>query len=84
MKKMLARVGITATESCQCNAHAAQMDAWGPDECVKRKPEIIGWLREEASSRGFPFIELIASRLIDLAVRASREEQKREDDEAHI
>lgn len=84
LKRMLARFGITATESCACNAHAAQMDAWGADGCVQHKHEIVGWLRDEAKSLGLPFIKLVATRLIDAAVRASREEQKREDDEAHI
>ena len=60
------------------------MDAWGADGCVQHKRVIVEWLRNESASRGLPFIELIAIRLIDSAIRAAREEQKREDDEAHI
>lgn len=84
MKRILSRFGIAPTGSCKCDGRAAQMDAWGPDECVRRKSEIVGWLRDESSARGLPFVEFIASRIIDMAIRAAREEQKAKSNEAHV
>jgi hypothetical protein len=31
------------------------MDAWGEWECLRRVPEICGWLREEAEKRDLWF-----------------------------
>jgi hypothetical protein len=52
LKKILASLGITATENCSCNAMAAKMDAIGPDECEKIMEEILDWLRDQAQARG--------------------------------
>lgn len=43
---ILAEFGIKPRSDCKCNAHAAQMDAWGPDECERRREEIVAWLVE--------------------------------------
>lgn len=47
LKALLKQLGIKATENCPCNAHAAQMDAWGPDECERRIDEIAAKLVEQ-------------------------------------
>lgn len=74
LKKLLAAVGIHATEGCSCNAIAAQMDAWGSDEC--EKPERMEWvlagMRVNAASRGIPFVDLAARLLIRRAIHNAR------------
>lgn len=46
LKGLLEAIGVKSDPSCDCNARAAQMNVWGPDECRKRREEIVGWLRE--------------------------------------
>ena len=72
LKKLLRLVGITATPTCPCNARAAQMDRWGADECESRQDEIVGWLREEAGRRRLPFVEMLAKKVVALAIRRAR------------
>lgn len=72
LKKTLARMGITSAESCPCNAHARQMDAWGEAECENRMDEILEWLRLQAESRGLPFIRAAAALLVRMSIRSSR------------
>lgn len=55
LKGLLKLVGIVASATCSCNARASQMDSWGEWECLKRLPEITGWLKEEAGKRGMWF-----------------------------
>ena len=68
---MLFAMGVRK-ESCDCHRHAEQMDEWGPDECGRRVPEIVGWLREEARKRGARFSERGATALVRIAVWRSR------------
>lgn len=74
LKKLLATFGIHATEGCSCNAIARQMDLWGPDEC--KKPEHMEWvlagMRDNAASRGIPFVDLAARLLIRRAIHNAR------------
>lgn len=49
LKKMLAEVGITGWQGCQCEARAKQMDLWGVDGCKEHYAEIIAWLHEASS-----------------------------------
>jgi hypothetical protein len=72
LKKLLRLVGITATPTCPCNARAAQMDAWGSDECETRLDEIVDWLREEAGRRRLPFSATVARQVVLLAIRRAR------------
>lgn len=72
MKKLLAAVGIVASENCPCEQHARQMDAWGADECGRRVNEIVGWLRAEAAERGLPFLDSAGRMLVRLAIRNAR------------
>jgi hypothetical protein len=50
------------------------MDQWGPDECEKQEriSEVLNAMRENASKRGLPFIELAARLLIRRAIRNAR------------
>jgi hypothetical protein len=72
MKKLLARVGITATPNCSCNKRAAIMDKNGPDWCEQHIDEIVGWLREEAAKRKLPFLDAAGRMLVRRAIKNAR------------
>lgn len=72
LKKLLQWIGITSSPTCSCNARARQMDEWGPDECEKRLPEIVGWLEEQAKARKLPFVRFGAEQAVKLAIRRAR------------
>jgi hypothetical protein len=72
LKKLLARVGITATPDCSCNARAAEMDRQGVKWCEANLEVIVGWLREQAEARGLPFIDAAGRFLIKRAIKNAR------------
>jgi hypothetical protein len=74
MKKLLAGwpLYVESTENCPCNRHAAQMDAWGADECERRMEQIVGWLRDEAAGRGLPFLDVAGRVLVRRAIGQAR------------
>lgn len=71
LKSLLKLAGIVASPTCSCNARAAQMDAWGEWECLKRLPEITGWLKEEAAKRDLWFFAPAGAALILAAISLS-------------
>jgi len=77
LKKLLARIGITASPQCRCNKRAALMNARGPDWCEANIDTIVQWLREEAASRGLPFLDAAAKMLVRRAIRNARKEASR-------
>ena len=72
LKKLLARVGITATPDCSCNARAAEMDRQGVEWCEANIDTIVGWLREQAQARGLPFLDVAGRMLVRRAVQNAR------------
>jgi hypothetical protein len=72
LKKLLKKVGITATPNCSCNARAAEMDRKGCDWCEQNIDTIVGWLREEAEKRGLPFLDAAGRLLVKRAIRNAR------------
>jgi hypothetical protein len=70
----LKRIGIEPTPTCACRAKAAQMDAWGPDECSKpeRIDEVVKVMREEAEARGLPFLDVAGRMLVRRAISNAR------------
>jgi hypothetical protein len=75
LKKLLARIGITATPSCSCNARARLMDeneAREPGWCEQNLDTIVGWLREEATKRGLPFVDMAGRMLVKRAIKNAR------------
>lgn len=72
LKKLLKKVGITATPNCSCNARAAEMDRQGCDWCEANLDEIVGWLREEATKRGLPFVDMAGRMLVKRAITNAR------------
>jgi hypothetical protein len=75
----LKRFGIEPTPTCACRAKAAQMDAWGPDECSKpeRIEEVVAVMREEAKARGLPFVDMAGRVLVRRAISNARKEAAR-------
>lgn len=72
LKKLLSSVGITATPNCSCNARALEMDRNGVEWCESNIDKIVGWLREEATKRGLPFIDAAGRMLVRRAIRNAR------------
>jgi hypothetical protein len=74
LSKLLKRFGIEPTPNCSCRAKAAEMDAWGPDECEKpeRIEEVVAVMREEAKARGLPFLDAAGRLLVKRAIRNAR------------
>jgi hypothetical protein len=72
LKKLLALVGIQATTTCSCNKRAKVMDDKGPEWCAANEDTILGWLREEATKRKLPFVDLAGRLLIRRAIRNAR------------
>ena len=74
LSKLLKRFGIEPTPTCLCRAKAAEMDAWGCDECSKpeRIEEVIAVMREEAKARGLPFLDAAGRLLVKRAIHNAR------------
>lgn len=68
LKSLLRIGGIVSSPTCSCNARAAKMDVWGEWECLKRLPEICGWLKEEADKREMWFCRPVGYALVLAAV----------------
>lgn len=75
LKKLLARVGIVAADSCPCNVRAAEMDRREqetPGWCEANVDTIVGWLREQAEARGLPFLDIAGRLLVRRAIANAR------------
>ena len=76
VKKLLARVGIVATENCKCNKRASVMNANGIRWCEDHIDQIVGWLREEAEARKLPFMDVVGRALVKMAIRRAKKANK--------
>lgn len=76
LKSLLKKIGIQATEGCSCDKRACLMDANGPDWCLQNLEQIVGWLRDEASTRGLPFHDGAAGQLVKYAAWQARKAEK--------
>lgn len=73
LAKLLSRFGIKADEKgCKCKSHAARMDKAGCDWCEANVDTIVGWLRDEASKRGLPFLDAAGRLLVRRAIANAR------------
>jgi hypothetical protein len=74
LKKLLAGwpFRIVATPNCSCNARAAELDRHGIEWCEANLDTIVGWLREEATKRGLPFVDMAGRLLVKRAIRNAR------------
>ena len=69
LKKLLGRVGITASPDCSCSHRAATMDQMGCPWVKENLDLVVDWLGEEAGKRGLPFFRPAGRALVTLAVR---------------
>ena len=75
LKRLLSRIGIKAEPGCKCNARAAEMDRMekaSPGWCEANIDLIAGWLREEATKRGLPFIDAAGTVIVRRAISNAR------------
>ncbi len=74
LSKLLKKFGIEPTPTCSCRAKAAEMDAWGPDECERpeRIDEVVAVMRAEAQARGLPFLDAAGRLLVRRAIANAR------------
>ena len=66
---------LTTTADCPCNARAAEMDQREqetPGWCENNIDTIVGWLREQATARGLPFLDAAGRLLVRRAIRNAR------------
>jgi hypothetical protein len=68
LKKLLGKIGIKASPSCSCNKRAIVMDNNGIEWCENNIDTIIGWLKEEATKRKLPFIDMAGRMLVKKAI----------------
>jgi hypothetical protein len=72
LKKLLGKIGIKSTEGCSCNRRAKLMNERGIEWCEQNVGEIVGWLREEASRRGLPFLDMPAKIIINKSIKMAK------------
>ncbi len=58
------------------------MDANGCEWCEAHLDEIVGWLREEATKRGLPFVDMAGRVLVKRAISNARKAEARRAKEA--
>ena len=77
LSTLLKRFGIEPSPTCACRAKAAEMDAWGCDECSKpeRIEEVLAVMREEAKVRGLPFVDIAGRVLVRRAIANARRKE---------
>lgn len=63
---------IEVTPDCPCTARAHEMDRRGCDWCEENIDTIVGWLREQAASRGHRFFNAAGRILVRRAIRNAR------------
>ncbi len=74
LSKLLKRIGIEPTPTCQCRAKQQEMDAWGCDEASRpeRIEEVVAVMRAEAEARGLPFLDVAGRLLVRRAIANAR------------
>ena len=74
LSRLLKRIGINPTPTCQCRAKQQQMDQWGCDECERpeRIAEVVAVMRAEATARGLPFLDVAGRMLVRRAIQNAR------------
>ena len=72
LKSLLAKFLLVPQGDCGCSQHAAEMDRNGCDWCAENESIIVGWLREEATKRGLPFVDAAGRLLVRRAIANAR------------
>jgi len=74
--KLLEMIGVSASESCKCGPRRAYLDAMGINWCRQNSSITLGWMREEAESRGMTFVESQARWLVNLAITLAEDQRE--------
>lgn len=72
LSKMIKSLGIVMSDNCSCRRHAIEMNDRGNDWCSANVDTIVGWLREEATRRNLPFVDMIGRVMVNRAIKKSR------------
>jgi hypothetical protein len=74
LSRLLKRIGINPTPTCQCREMSQKMDQWGCDEASKpeRIDEVVAVMRAEAEARGLPFLDIAGRLLVRRAISNAR------------
>lgn len=72
LAKMIKSLGIVMSDSCSCRRHAIEMNTKGNDWCSANVDTVVGWLREEATRRGLPFVDMVGRLMVTRAIKKSR------------
>ena len=83
LHRLLSAFGFDATSQCKCTARVARMNEMGNDWCEENIETIVGWLKEEASNRGLPFLNAVGRMLVRRAIANARREAERAKDPSH-
>jgi hypothetical protein len=75
LKRILGTLGFSGGSDCKCNSRASYMDEQGCDWCEAHINEIVGWLREQATARGLPFVDAAGRFLVKRAIKNARKIQ---------
>jgi hypothetical protein len=76
LKRLLNKIGIKASPTCSCNKRASLMDKNGIQWCENNIDTIIGWLKEEATKRKLPFIDMAGKILVKKAISNAKKNAK--------
>lgn len=82
LKALLKFLGFTATPTCSCNARARTMDEnehREPGWCEANIETILDWLKEQADSRGLPFLRAGARILVKRAIANAKRKRAAQD-----
>lgn len=74
---LLGSFSIKLINGCKCKSRAKYLDVLGADWCERNIETIVGWLKEEASSRGLPFLSTVGRMLVRRAISTARREAER-------
>jgi hypothetical protein len=69
---MIKTLGIHMSDSCSCRRHALAMNEKGNEWCSQNMDTVVGWLREEASRRGLPFVDMVGRVMVNRAIKKSK------------
>jgi hypothetical protein len=72
LSQMLEKIGIKSSPTCSCKARARLMNEKGYEWCEQNVDTIVGWLREEATKRKLPFVNIAGKILIKRAISLSK------------
>ena len=74
LKALIEWVGVKPDKKCGCEALAQMMDRNGVGWCERNIGVILPKMRENAAKLGYPFIEVLAKRMVLLAIDRAKKE----------